>query len=176
MSETNLPKKRKANSPTGGSHEPIPSWQLEHAAWVARQPEKPTKAQQIDKAEELAQKTITDWAFRKFTKQEEYIKALLKYQLSQIERVKDTLLRRLDKYAERFDWAVDEAKEMGDYRTVGQLAMKPLENTVWKNKDDKPQTASVTINISEARLSGLEADIPEVEVEEITDGEGEEDY
>ena len=166
---------RKVEAPAQIYSKRLPPWQFEHAAWVARQPIKPTKRVQIDKAEELAQKKITDYAFRKFTNQEEYIKTLLKYQMNSIMRVKDTIKRRMDKYADRFDWAVDEAHSMGDYKTVGQLAVKPIEAMVWNKQQQQTGQASVTINISQARIEGLDADIPQVEYEEIVDEE-EEDY
>ena len=166
---------RKAEPPAKDRSKHIPAWQFEHAAWVARQPTKPTKREQIEKAEELAQKTITDYAFRKFTSQELYIKTLLKYQLDHVVRVKDTIMRRLDKYADRFDWAVDEAREMGDYKTVGQLAIKPIESMVWNKHQQEPGRVAVNIQISEARIAGMDVDVPEVEFEEITE-DAEEDY
>ena len=166
---------RKVEAPAQIPLKHIPTWQFEHAAWVARQPVKPTKREQIDKAEELAQKKITDYAFRKFTNQELYIKTLLKYQMDSILRVKDTIKRRMDKYADRFDWAVEEAHSMGDYKTVGQLAVKPIEAMVWNKQQQQTGQTAVTINISQARIESLDADIPTVEYEELVDDD-EEDY
>lgn len=166
---------RKVEAPAQIPSKRLPPWQFEHAAWVARQPVKPTKRVQIDKAEELAQRKITDYAFRKFTNQELYIKTLLKYEMDCVLRVKDTIRRRMDKYADQFDWAVDTAEEMGDYKTVGALAVKPIEAMVWNKQKEQVGQTAVTINISQARIENLDADIPTVEYEELVDDEPE-DY
>lgn len=166
---------RKVEAPAQIPSKRLPPWQFEHAAWVARQPIKPTKRVQIEKAEELAQIGITDYGFRKFTAQPEYIKTLLKYQLSHVDRVRDTIARHLDGYLDKFDDAVDRAHELGDYKTVGQLAVKPIEAMVWNKQKEQVGQTAVTINISQARLEGMDADIPTVEYEEITEPD-EEDY
>jgi hypothetical protein len=164
------------NDGAGGVPAKRPDWTYEFAAWLARQPVKPTKAMQIEWIQEFTQKGFTDYRLRQLHKNPEFMHALLKYELSHIERAKDMVLRKLDKYVERFDWAVDTAYQEGDYKTVGQLAPKPLEQTIWKRKDENQAATSVTINISEARLSGIDTDAPVVEFEEIIDDSEEADY
>jgi len=155
----------------------LPTWTYEFAAWLARQPTKPTKAEQIEYIQSLTQKGFTDYRLRQLHKNPEFQHALLTYTYNHLKRAEELVLRKLDKYVERLDWAIDTAYSEGDYKTVGQLAPKPLENTIWKSKKEQGQgDTKVTINISQARLTGLDSEIPEVEVEEITEDEQEEDY
>lgn len=167
----------KAIVPASKPEKRLPAWTYEFAAWLASKPVKPTKAEQISWIEEFTQKGFTDYRLRQLHKNPEFERTLLKYELNHVERVKSKLLRKLDKFEERFDWAVDTAFEEGDYRTVGKLAAMPLENTVFQRKQaEGDRSPTVNITISEARITSLDAEVPTVEYEELDDGETEEDY
>jgi hypothetical protein len=155
----------------------LPPWAYEFAAWYARQPVKPTRAEQIEQVKMLSQRGFTIYRLRKLHANPEFQHALLTYTYNHLKRAEELVLRKLDKYVENVDWAIETAREEGDHIDTYKMSMGVLENTLWKKKEkESAGEAKVTINISQARLEGLDADIPEVEVEEITDGGEEEDY
>jgi hypothetical protein len=148
----------------------LPKWQCEFAEWLSLQDPEPTNAEQVDYATSLAQKRITLYGLRKLKKKPEWVDYYDKCVFHRLARFKDKIEKKLFQYVEKFDWAMEAAKEAGDYREVARNVLRPVENTVWAKKDGQGGSdPTVTINISEARLSGLEADLPEVEAEEIPD-------
>ena len=146
----------------------LPQWQCELAEWLSLQDPEPTNAEQVEKAAELAQKRITLYGLRKVKKKPEWIEYYDKCCFHRLARFKDKIEKKLFQYVDKFDWALDQAQEMGDYREVARNALRPVENTVWAKKtDSEGSSAAVTINISEARMSALDVDLPQVEVEEL---------
>jgi hypothetical protein len=163
----------KAVVPASEPDKRLPQWTYEFAAWLASKPVRPSRQAQIEWIQEFTQRGFNDYRLRKITKQPEFQKALLEYELSHVKRAERLILSKLDKYIKQHEWAVDTAQEDGDYAVTGRLTGDIIGRTVFQKKQEQAQAASVIISISEARITGLDSDVPEIEYEEITDADEE---
>lgn len=148
----------------------LPVWQYAFAEWFSRQ-DSPKVKEQCEMASSLAQKKITPHALRKFTAQPQYREYLAKMSYDHLKRLRAKINQRLDGYLAHVDNAVDMAKEVGDYKAEGSMAWAVIKDVAFKDKNQDGIGAVVSIQISQARLEGMDADIPEIEYEVIEDDE-----
>ena len=167
-------KLQRAWTPARLAAKPLLPWQREFAAWLASQSRMPSRPIQREQCCVLAGQRVSVHALKMLRARPDFEILYKDYQINHIRRVKERLERKLDKYERAHEWALTKAQEADDYKTVGAMAGKVLEKSLWNEagRDDAAKVA-VTINLTGSRIANLDSDIPEVEFEEITEDEEE---
>src|SRR3989441_12139598 len=143
-------------------------WMRQFAAWYALEGSALKKYHQLAKANYFARGRLSRNSFRKLTLRADFQAAVTRYVDDQVQATRDQFKDMLPKIATNIEWSIDEARKAGDYKTMPAVVEPVLSRTIPKKEEKEVQTPTVVIKLGGTLTREyLEADVQNVEVEEL---------
>lgn len=142
------------------------SWEYEFIDWFALQIGKPSSEEQIDKASELAEKSVGYTYIlnlRKLKAFEDYYRDML---AGHMKRAKAKFSKDMPRYAEIHKEAMEMAFAAEDYKAVPAFTVPALDRFYPKREDVAAKT-EISISLTTARQDMIDEEIPEVDFEVV---------
>jgi len=162
-----------ASPPAASPEEPLLPWQFAFAEWLANQDHRQPVAEQVAKAEELAQRSVSAASLRALRRRKQFREFYERLRKDALSKARAMLERRYPKFVQAHEDGLDAALDAGDYRAVPSFTV-PVLDRVAPKRDIAQANAVVTIHLTEkqqALLATVEDGEFEVLDAEPLDGE-----
>ena len=147
---------------------PLLPWEIEFVEWLAHQEKRPKIADQVDKCEELTQKSYSAHRLRGLKARLAFREFFAEMQMDTLKRARKKVERRTPEYVDGHYEGFKMARDHGDYRALTQYTV-PILDRVWPKKEETAAIAAVKIELTTKQTELIEAEIPEIEVTVIDD-------
>lgn len=147
---------------------PMLPWHYEFAYWLATLADPPSIEEQIAKAEELAQYTVTEKKLDALKHRKVFREYYAKLVSDVLTQARALLEKDYPNYVQAHADALREAIKLGDYKAVPAFTT-PILDRVAPKKEDARAVAAVRIELAPQQQRIIDAEVIEVEVEELDD-------
>jgi hypothetical protein len=144
--------------------QPLRPWQYAFAEWLAHQVDRrPKVAEQIEKAEELAQHTVTASALRRLKDRRAFRDYFGKLHAGALQRARAKLEARYEKFIDAHVDGLEMAYNEGDYHAIPKYTV-PVIDRIAPKRDAAPVQQAVVVHVTTEQAAKIEADEAEFEI------------
>ena len=150
------------------AQEPFEPWMKSYARWLSERPEAHAMDRRRAHASQCSKTKLTNKAVRALEARDDFQSYYREIREGGIRAARHKLETSLPEVMDTLEWAVSEARKIGDYKTVLSHADRIYDRVFPKKAEDTRPLAAVQIVISAERANYLDQPLPEVTVEEVT--------
>jgi len=136
------------------NQKPLQQWHAEFAYWLSHQTDTPSIDEQLQKAEELATKSVSRESLQRLKRRPKFREYFARLHGVAKDRARAQLEEGYSDAVHTHLWAIREAKALGDFKAIASLT-NPIIDRVSPKREDTPAVTHLTIHLEPKQQAAL---------------------